>query len=177
MIAIRRASTADSATLAQLGRDTFCQTFAHLYAAEDLTVFLATNHSVDYYKSALSSDGTAAWLAETQDHQPVAYALAGACRLPVQNMPNNAGEIKRIYVRESHQRQGLGQKLFTPLMQYLRTRFEAIYLGVYSENQSAQQFYRQAGFEKSGEYTFYVGQHQDREWIMEWQGSSRADKS
>ena len=43
----------------------------------------------------------------------------------------------------------------------------SIYLGVYSDNKIAIQFYQKHGFQKIGEYDYYVGPHIDHEHIMQ----------
>jgi ribosomal protein S18 acetylase RimI-like enzyme len=40
------------------------------------------------------------------------------------------------------------------------------WVGVWSENQKAQQLYLAYGFEKVGEYTFPVGETEDRDFIF-----------
>ena len=74
--AIRAAVSSDAAALAILARTTFCDTFAHLYAAEDLDAYLS---------SPLSDASTAAMIADPEKLVRVAEgkrsALIGVCVL------------------------------------------------------------------------------------------------
>jgi hypothetical protein len=78
---IRRATSDDAATLAELGRVTFIEAFGHLYTPEDLQAFVNDSHSVAAYAHALEHPRYALWLAE-HDGVAIGYAQAGPCGLP-----------------------------------------------------------------------------------------------
>jgi hypothetical protein len=48
---VRRARPDDAEALAALGRETFIETFGHLYSAADLRDFLAEAHTADRYRA------------------------------------------------------------------------------------------------------------------------------
>lgn len=164
---IRRASSVDAEALAALSRATFSETFAHLYAAEDLAEFLASTYTAEKYRDALDEAGCAAWIAEDAQGQAQGYALAGSCGLPHDEVASGDMELKRLYVRAAHQREGWGQKLFAEAEDWMRRNGPAaIWLGVWSENHQAQRFYQRQGFERVGQYLFPVGQARDLEYIL-----------
>jgi diamine N-acetyltransferase len=163
---LRRATLADAPALAELGAATFTQTFGHLYRPDDLGSFVETSYAPSAYEEFIRDPETASWIAESADGKPLGYAMAGPCDLPVDDMPARAGELKRIYLLEEAQGAGLGKALLEAVLEWLETRFDHVYLGVYFENFRAQEIYRRYGFEKVGEYHFMVGNHADPEWIM-----------
>lgn len=170
-IAVVEANQQDAALLSELGAQTFVDTFGDLYQAADLQRFLSESHSPEAYRRLLGNPANRAFLAR-RGLEPMGYAVTGPCKLPLDPPVNNAGELQRIYVRQAAQNQGVGSLLFHACLQDLRQRFDAVFLGVFSENTGAHRFYQRNGFVKVGEYVFMVGDHADREWIMEWRGAS-----
>lgn len=156
----------DADRLSKLGVETFVQAFGHLYSRKDLDAFLAAHHSPDAYKKVLDDAGLRTWLAETEDGVGVGYVIAGPCDLPAPDMPENAGELKRIYILQDYQGGGLGRRMLDTAFTWLEKKFEHMYIGVYSENVGAQRLYARYGFEKVGEYDFMVGANADLEFIM-----------
>lgn len=164
---IRNAVDADAETLARLGAETFIATFGHLYAVKDLNAFLASNHTVDIYRSMLADPEFSVWIAETDTGEAVGYAVAGPSSLPVPDPAPHSGELARLYLTKEAQGAGLGARLLDVALEFLRCRFDRIYLSVYAENEVAQRLYRRYGFVKICDYFYAVGDHRDPEWIME----------
>jgi len=164
---IRRATSADVPVLAELGAATFVEAFGHLYTKDDLAAFLSGTHSVARYARLMEEPGIAIWLATLGDTAPVGYAVVGTCKLPVENLEPNAGEVSQLYVRASAQTHGLGSRLLVTALAWLASHGRApLYVGVWSENTGAQRLYARYGFEKIGEYRFAVGKQLDHEFIL-----------
>jgi ribosomal protein S18 acetylase RimI-like enzyme len=164
---IRRAVPADAAVLAELGGATFVETFGYLYTPGDLAHFLARAHSEAAYACLLEDETVAIWLAEVTAVPPVGYAVAGKCKLPVENLQEQAGEIRQLYVRAAFHGHRIGTRLLVAALDWLGSRnCTPLYVGVWSENYGAQRLYGRFGFEKVGEYEFAVGQQRDREFIL-----------
>lgn len=166
MSTIRRATPADAPALSAVGRETFADTFGHLYRAEDLAAFLDKSHSVAVYERLLADPSYGLWLAEGCEGLTPGYCVAGPCALPVPDMPPGSGELARLYLRKSAQGSGLGSRLLEEALDWLDAHFEHVYLSVYSENFGAQRLYARYGFVKVWDYFYMVGDHADPEWIM-----------
>jgi len=163
---IRRAGPADAEALAEIGAETFADTFSHLYPPSDLAAYLREAHSVEAARGYLEHPDYALWLAEA-DGRAIGYAMAGSCHLPHPDVTPACGELKRIYFRKAWQGGGRGSRLLDEAMLWLeRGGPRAIWLGVWSENLGAQKFYAGRGFEKVGEYNFRVGATFDHEFIF-----------
>jgi ribosomal protein S18 acetylase RimI-like enzyme len=164
---IRRTTAADAATLAALGAATFTETFGHLYPPEDLQVFLTGSHSVDAWVRTLADSQRAVWIATLDDATPIGFIAVGACKLPIENREQNAGEIQQLYVLARHHNLRLGSRLMDIALEWLEAQGRTpLYIGVWSENPGAQRFYARYGFNKVGEYGFPVGKTVDREFIL-----------
>lgn len=166
MALIRRARSADAATIAAVAVATYRETFGHLYEESDLSHFLNKSHSVASYRELLADPGCALWLIEG-DGEAAGYCVAGPCSLPVPDMPAAAGEVSRLYLRERYKGEGLGAKMLDIALDWLAARYDPIYLSVYAENPRAQALYRSRGFVKILDYFYMVGEQADPEWVME----------
>ena len=165
-ITLRRAEPSDAEVLARIGRETFSETFAHLYPPEDLETFLAEAYALDRTHAELADPARASWLAE-REGEAVGYATVGPCGLPHPDVTPACGELKRLYVRHGGQSGGLGGRMFAEAIGWLQKDGpRRLWIGVWSENHGAQRFYARHGFEKAGEYEFVVGATRDREFIL-----------
>ena len=152
--------------LSSLGKKTFVEAFGALYAREDLNAFLRDKHAPDYYREILADQAFGVWAAFDAGDKPVGYLVAGPCGLPVDNMPDNSGELIRFYILGAHQGAGLGRRMLEPALNWLDEHFDHVYLSVYSGNFGAQRLYARYGFEKVQDYHFMVGDHADPEFIL-----------
>ena len=166
-VEIRLALEEDAQTLAALGAETFVATFGHLYAEKDLNAFLSKNHARSVYAALLRDPDYGLWLAITPRGEAIGYAVASPCSLPVPDRPASAGELSRLYLKKGVQGGGIGARLLEPALEFLRDRFDHIYLSVYAGNVVAQRLYQRFGFVKIHDYFYMVGDHADPEWIME----------
>ncbi len=164
---IRQAFDEDAETLARLGAETFTAAFGPLYPPSDLNSFIETNHSADAYRVLLAKPEFGLWIAESEEGGAVGYAVAGPSKLPVPGSPPGSGELARLYLLKGAQGGGLGARMLEVALEFLRDRFERVYLSVYAENHVAQRLYARYGFVKIHEYFYRVGNHADPEWIME----------
>ena len=167
---IRRAGPGDAAALAGVGRDTFVETFAHLYPAEDLQTFLGESYTAESFAQYLDRRAHALWLAES-DGCPMGYVQAGPCALPHPEVTERCGEVKRLYVRREVQGSGLGTALLTTALDWLGAPRRRLWIGVWSHNLGAQRLYARHGFERVGAYQFPVGNTLDDEFILSRPGA------
>jgi diamine N-acetyltransferase len=164
---VRRAASSDAETLAALGAMTFSETFGHLYPAEDLQAFLTSSHSPEAWRRTLDDSQRAVWIATDSETTPMGFIVVGACKLPIDNREPTAGEILQLYVLAKYHNLRLGSRLMDLGLEWLAEQGRTpLYIGVWSQNQSAQRFYARYGFEKVGEYGFPVGKTIDREFIL-----------
>jgi len=155
-----------AAPLSELGAATFTDSFGHLYPPNDLSSFVAKNHSVEAYRRNISDPDHYHWIAHNDDHL-TGYLTMGPNSLPCDPPVPSAVELNRLYILKSCQNLGLGQKLLNQAVSTAQgLGFNNMVLSVWSENFGGHRFYRRNGFEKIGEYKFPVGDHLDDEWIM-----------
>jgi RimJ/RimL family protein N-acetyltransferase len=167
----RVADASDAATLADLGRETFRETFVEGFAVPYTAADVATYYAETFTAEAIArtmEDPRLRWWIAFDGERPIGFAEAGPCVLPHPEASKDHGELKKIYFLRSHQNAGLGRPLFAECLAWLGETFGAapLWIGVWNGNEKAQRFYRRAGFEQVGEYYFPVGETRDHELIF-----------
>ncbi|OYY91182.1 MAG: GNAT family N-acetyltransferase [Sphingomonas sp. 28-66-16] len=160
----RAATPGDAEALAALGRESFSETFAHLYDPADLALFLET-HSVDRWAAQLADPAFAVRVVEV-DGRLVAFVKLGPPSLPFtpQGRPI---ELRQFYILKPWQGSGLAAALMDWALAEARGRgADEMYLSVFVDNHRARRFYARYGFEFVQTYAFMVGNHADEDHIL-----------
>ena len=164
---IRRAASADAATLTQLSKDTFVETFGHLYSPEDLSNYLTHTYTEKGYLDGFNELGYAAWLLEDAQGAPMGFAYAGPADIPHAEVQPGDMQLLRLYLCKSAQSGGWGARLMETAMAWMEASAPRnLWIGVWSENLGAQRFYARFGFEHAGDYLYPVGETNDLEFIL-----------
>ncbi len=121
---------------------------------------------MDRARIVLAHPDYAIFLAE-QEGVAIGHSAAGPCGLPHAEVAPQDGELKRLYLLNTHQNGGIGSQLFDTTMDWLqRGGPRTLWIGVWSQNFGAQRFYARHGFTRAGQYKFQVGSIQDDELIL-----------
>jgi GNAT superfamily N-acetyltransferase len=160
----RPATAADAATLSELGRRTFVETFGHLYRPEDLAAFLH-NHDEENWATELADPALSVQLVE-QGGIAAGYAKVGPLKLPVET-EHPAAELRQFYLLKTYHGAGLAAPMMEWVLGEARGRgARELYLSVYTDNHRARRFYDRWGFEFVAPYAFMVGEQADEDLIM-----------
>ena len=165
MTTYRDGVPADAAALDRIFNVTFCDTFAHLYAAEDLEAFLYGFGLADW--EAQLADPDFAYRVAEECGEPIGYVKLG----PVLKLPIEASGpallLDQLYVLKERHGTGIARALMDWAIDEARRRgAQQLYLTVYVDNHRARSFYDRYGFEAVGRYDFMVGKHADEDLIM-----------
>jgi GNAT superfamily N-acetyltransferase len=164
MIAYRAAMPEDAAAIDAIFRESFTDTFGHLYSQEDLAAFLS-GFTEAGWRTELSDSAFAFRLAE-EDGRAVGYLKLGPGSLPHVG-PEPAIELKQLYLLRPWQGRGAAAALMDWALDEARRRgAEAIYLSVFIDNHRARRFYERYGFTYLGPYAFMVGNHADEDQVL-----------
>ena len=165
MISYRDGVPADAAALDRIFDVTFCDTFAHLYAPEDLEAFLGGFGIADW--EAQLADPAFAFRIAEEGAGPIGYVKLGSLlKLPIEPS-GSALLLDQLYVLKEHHGSGIASGLMDWAIDESRRRgAKELYLTVYIDNHRARRFYDRYGFEAVGRYDFMVGNHADEDVIM-----------
>ena len=164
---MREPTLSDASALAVLGRDSFVETFAHLYHPDDLASFLDSAYSVEATVADIADPDRIIRVVES-DGQLVAYCkLALTPSLDFDLGGCDCLELKQLYLLSGQQGSGIAGQL----MDWVKTVAIAqgknrIVLSVWSGNAKAQHFYSKHGYRKIGETYFMVGTQRDDEFVF-----------
>ncbi|UOQ72544.1 GNAT family N-acetyltransferase [Hymenobacter cellulosilyticus] len=168
-ISVAKRTPAVAAQLANLGRQTFHDTFAADNTPEDMAEFLAATFSEEKQLAELNDPQTTFLLAHMQQ-EAVGYAklrLGSALGLEEGKEPTGRLEIERLYVRQDWIGTGLGAALMRRAIEEARQhQCRTVVLGVWERNQPAIEFYRRFGFREIGKHEFKVGQDVQTDLIL-----------
>jgi len=160
----RDGAIGDIAAIDRVFRQSFCDTFAHLYRDEDLQSFLAKFTPTAWAREIGSRD-YAFRLAEA-DGEIVGYVKLGPSSLPVEQA-GPAIELRQLYVLKQWHGSGIARELTQWALDEARRRGgKELLLTVYTNNHRARRFYERYGFEEVGPYSFIVGEQADQDIIM-----------
>ena len=163
-IVYRQASVDDAPAIDRVFRESFCDTFAHLYRPEDLQAFLSA-FTLDAWRSELADERFAFRVAEA-DGQVVGYVKLGPPALPVQANGSSV-ELRQLYLLKQWHGLGAAKALMDWAIDEAKKRGGTeLYLTVYTENERARRLYERYGFVEVGPYHFMVGQQADEDIIM-----------
>jgi ribosomal protein S18 acetylase RimI-like enzyme len=163
-VSYRNGTPADAAILDRIFRTSFCDTFAHLYRAEDLDAFLS-RLDVGKWEAQLRDAAYAFRLAEVRA-EPVGYIKLGPMKLPIETERSSI-LLDQLYILKQHHGAGIAHALMDWGIETARQRgAEEMYLTVYVDNHRARRFYDRYGFEAVGRYDFMVGDQADEDIIM-----------
>jgi diamine N-acetyltransferase len=163
-LAWRDAGPADAAALAAIGRQSFVETFGHLYTPENLAAFLE-NHSEENWRRELSDPLYAVRLGAV-DGIDAAYIKVGPPSLPF-TPPKDSIELRQFYILKYWHGTGLAPEMMNWVLAEAKRRgAREIYLSVFVDNHRARRFYDRYGFEPVGRYDFMVGAHADEDIVM-----------
>ncbi|KAA9338711.1 GNAT family N-acetyltransferase [Hymenobacter busanensis] len=167
VVAKRNAATA--AQLAELGRQTFRDTYADQNTPEDMAQYLAEHFGPEQQLAELEDANTIFLLAYMQQE------LVGYAKLYIgSTLGAEAGadvrtraELQRLYVRTDWIGTGLGAALLRRCFDEAKARgCRSVVLTVWEKNERAQEFYRRKGFKQIGETEYRVGNDVQNDYIL-----------
>lgn len=160
----RDATASDLPAIDCVFRTSFCETFAHLYSAEDLAAFLS-KFTPEAWAAEFADSRYRFRIAEVEG-EAVGYVKLGPSALPIET-GKRAVELRQIYVLKDHLGSGIAAALTEWVIAQAQAEgFEELYLTVYVDNHRARRFYDRYGFQAVGRYDFMVGNQADEDIIM-----------
>jgi diamine N-acetyltransferase len=158
MLIIRKATIADAATIAQLGRTTFDETFADVFPIrQELDDYLARTFSTEKIESSLAKPNNVFWVAFWNE-QPVGFAKFKVSSWYDDLDTEGVSQLQKIYVLKDFLDKKIGLELLQVVENEALVRgSRELWLVVLHSNARAIRFYEKAGFEKVKKHFYNIG--------------------
>ncbi|SPJ34232.1 GNAT family N-acetyltransferase [Kushneria phyllosphaerae] len=156
----------DASTVAQVGRETYRQTFGPMNDEQIIMQYLDRAFDLDVVTKELGHPQSRFWLLEVDGHV-AGYLKMNWGDAQTESREEDGIEIERIYLLKTFQGRGLGRMLFDQVMAVARSSgSHFVWLGVWENNHQAIGFYTSMGFEIMGTHDFHMGEVVDTDYIM-----------
>jgi len=166
-VTIRQAVPSDATRLAELGAETFRETFAADNTPDDLAAHLASSFAPEIQARELVDPAIRYGIAEVAG-EPAGYAQLVLGHTSHGVTAQRPVEIRRLYARRAVHGQGVGSALMTWALDEARMAgADAVWLGVWERNARAIAFYERWGFRMVGEHLFLLGTDRQRDLVMQ----------
>lgn len=163
---IKKCGIEELELLQQISIETFNDTFKNQNSPENMKSYMDKAFNTEQLHQELNNVHSEFFLIFA-DEEPAGYLKINSHNAQSEKMGDDALEIERIYIRSKYQKQGLGKYLFNTAKDIaIRTNKSRIWLGVWEKNENAIQFYKRIGFDPIGAHSFFMGEEEQRDYIM-----------
>ena len=167
IVIIRYATSADNVLLAELGKQTFYETFATTNTPEDMAAYLATSFSPDKQAAELA-DPVSTFLIAENDDATIGYARLRTGKPAAGVIGMTPIELVRLYARQDWLGQGVGAQLMQACLdEAAKQGCDTIWLDVWEQNVRARAFYHKWDFVEVGTQLFQLGNDLQHDLILQ----------
>ncbi len=165
-IEIRRATLEDAAIIVELGRQTFTETFGHLFTPTALQAYLdATFNHIKIYNSLQKPYNQ--YFISIFESKPVGYAKIKLNSTIPEIQAERPVQLQKLYVLQDFITQKVGAALMQSVLQLPDIQFnDLMWLVVLQSNERAIRFYEKFNFIKYSEYAHQIGGNRFEYYIM-----------
>lgn len=166
-IKISKASIEALATLQQIGKATFFETFAESNSEADMKKYLDENFSTEKLTAEVNHPDSQFFVA-WEGQSPIGYLKVntGMAQTELQQDESTL-EIERIYVLSAYHGKKVGQLLYEKALEVAGLlKKSSIWLGVWEKNPRAIKFYTKNGFVPFGQHLFKMGDDEQTDIMM-----------
>lgn len=165
-INIKRCTFEDSRKLQEVSCETFNETFKHQNSPENMNAYLERAFNLKQLEKELSNISSQFFFVYF-NNEVAGYLKVNTNDAQSEEMGDESLEIERIYIKNKFQKHGLGKYLLNKAMEIAMERNKRkIWLGVWEKNESAIAFYKKMGFVQTGAHSFYMGDEEQTDFIM-----------
>jgi GNAT superfamily N-acetyltransferase len=166
-ITIRYGNADDNELLAELGAQSFYETFAAYNTPENMAAFLAKGYNPQKQAAELTNSASIFLIAELEG-VAAGYALLHRDSTEPCITGTKPIELRRIYTLQAWIGRGVGAALMQAAIAEAKARgHDTLWLGVWEKNERALTFYRRWGFVEVGSHLFVVGDDPQTDLLMQ----------
>lgn len=165
-INIKKCTLEDSRKLQEVSCETFNETFKHQNSPENMNAYLERAFNLKQLEKELSNISSQFFFVYF-NNEVAGYLKVNTNDAQSEEMDDESLEIERIYIKNKFQKHGLGKYLLNKAMEIAMERNKRkVWLGVWEKNENAIAFYKKMGFVQTGAHSFYMGDEEQIDFIM-----------
>ena len=175
---VRAATVDDIELICRVGEQTFRETYSRYNDPASVDLYVERSFSATQIRAELQNPHSWFFILEERHAGDVSSTALGYAKLRIVDVPVEVSgrrpvELERIYVLRDYHGQGLGATLMSTAMDAARDLdCDVLWLGVWSKNEQAVDFYRKWRFEVVGTKTFMFGDDPQHDYVMQAQVAS-----
>src|SRR4051812_22478804 len=174
MVVFRSADISDAGALADLGRQTFRDTFAAQNKPEDMDTYMREAFTVERLTAEIEEPG-AVYLVAEDPPKVIGFAKVAPADPPDCITAPSPLRLVKLYVSADAIGSGVGAALMRSSIEWARNSgYESLWLGVWEHNHRAKAFYERWGFVPVGTEPFLLGSDEQTDMLMQLVLSDRA---
>jgi diamine N-acetyltransferase len=165
-VKITKCNSDDLKLLQEISIETFNDTFKDQNSPENMKAYLERAFNVKQLETELSSTYSEFFFVYF-NNEVAGYLKVNTNDAQSEEMGDKSLEIERIYIKNQFQKHGLGKYLLNKAIEIAMERNKKeIWLGVWEKNENAIAFYKKMGFVQTGTHSFYMGDEEQTDYIM-----------
>ncbi|MGO4791793.1 GNAT family N-acetyltransferase [Paenibacillus sp. 2KB_20] len=165
-LTIRKCTSEDLGLLQDISIGTFNETFRDQNSPENMKTYLERAFNINQLAIEVSNTASEFYFIY-YNGEIAGYLKVNIHDAQTEMMGNDSLEIERIYIKGQYQKHGLGKFLLNKAMEIAMERNKkSIWLGVWERNENAIAFYKNMGFVQTGSHSFYMGNEEQKDFIM-----------
>ena len=157
----------ESATVADIGKTTFYETWRAVNTEEDMLQYMKASFDVNIIRGEISDSKNNLFLLARFEDKVVGYVKLRRDRTYEEFKGDSTIEIERIYVKKEFQGWKIGKRLMDRCIEIAKKEQHLwLWLGVNMDNKNAIDFYKLFHFEVFGTKSFQLGSAVDQDFLM-----------
>lgn len=166
-ICIKKCTLEDLPILQTISYETFNDTFKYQNSPENMDAYMERAFNLKQLEKELANSSSQFFFVYF-NNEVAGYLKVNTDGAQSEEMGDESLEIERIYIKNKFQKHGLGKYLLSKAMELaMEHNKQKIWLGVWEKNENAIAFYKKMGFVQTGAHSFYMGDEEQTDFIME----------
>jgi ribosomal protein S18 acetylase RimI-like enzyme len=164
---IRKANLVDIKQLQEISIQTFTETYSAFNTQKNIDLYISDSLSLSQLTYEIKNISSAFYLVFLENSL-IGYLKINLPGAQTELIDSKSIEIERIYLIKKQQGKGFGENLIDFVIQIASSEhLYRIWLGVWSKNEKAIDFYKKIGFTEFDKRLFKLGDDEQLDFLME----------
>ncbi|MDV7719428.1 GNAT family N-acetyltransferase [Pediococcus ethanolidurans] len=153
--------------LQKVSIETYTDTFEPYNSPEIMDAYLTTAYESKKLQRELTNPNSRFYFVKV-NQETAGYLKVNVKDAQTEKMGDDSLEVERIYIRPPFKHQGLGTRLIQEAEKLAHEAHKSkIWLGVWEHNEPAKRFYAKFGFKRIGQHSFFMGDDEQTDYLMQ----------